>query len=244
MIRFEKYNPEYAEQVNNLLITLWSHLNINEREKYFKWKYIDNPIVPEILIFIAIDDNNRNVVGVSGYFLLQYAVNNQPITVASYSDAVVLPEYRGKGLFEKLTCYGMKYIEQHNYVNFYNTISNNSWPASKGFIKMGSVPLSPKSVLYKVDLLHCCNEKKTNVLIEHSNVCYNDELSTFCKKSRNKNTIGLNKTSEILKWRYSNPATKYSFVYARQNGELKSYVTYYKISAKRIYILDYEYLDR
>ncbi len=242
MIKYIPYDNVYKEQIIELLSVLWP-ISKKEKNIYFEWKYLNNPITSEPLIFLALDSSNNKVVGIRGYFVAQYFYKGEKINVAAHSDAIVHPDYRGRGVFEKMTRFAMEVLEKKQLVHFYNTISNDSWPTSKGYLKMGSVPIGEKKIMYKISPLK-------GLLIKENNYCEVSQEKEVdfiyeLRKHSCLDKLSLNYTKEFTNWRYSNPVSNYYFVYAydKDNTTPLGYITFYKISSNRIFILDYFYTD-
>lgn len=241
MIKFETYKADYLHEIIELLAPLWGHLTNDERLQYFQWKYINNPATDDVLAFVAIDTTKGKVIGFRGFFPTRYMLNWKILFVASFSDVVIHPDYRKQGLFEKITKYGIKYLENNKSLSYYYSTSS-AWPTSKGYIKIGSVPLALKKDMYRVCLLPAYKKSK-NFRLEFSQDCYASDISSIHERTQNKNILTIKKDEAFIKWRYQNPATKYYFVYAWQDNQLAGYISYYKITDNRCYILDYNVQD-
>jgi GNAT superfamily N-acetyltransferase len=238
MINFKPYSSVNESEVLALLEPLWGNMDIETRKAYFQWKYVDNPAVNTTCAFIAIDENTGKVIGFRGYYFMHYFYKQNPLKIAAYSDVVIHPDYRKQGLFEKLTLDSMKQLEKHNSVAFYNTISNNTWPSSLGYLKMGSVSLGEKSDYYRFFLL------KPSVRAGDFKLTYQRDVDpVFIKKineilSENEK-ITPDFTTQFLRWRYANPAQQYHFIYAYNGNQPVGFVSFYRINDKRVYLLDY-----
>lgn len=238
-MKFEPYSSKYLNQVVELLAPLWGHLSMSLRKKYFTWKYLLNPSVKNSSCFVAIDETSGKVIAFRGFLVMQYRFNDKKIFIVSYSDAVVNPEFSGKGIFKSLTIFGMKEMETMYKGLLYSTISNDSWRTSKTYIKLGSQPIAEKKVLYKIGYNPFLTSKEYNVTITKE-VRVN-EIYELSKQLQTKDKIVLDYSKAFIQWRFSNPATNYYFSYVYKNNELKAFIVFYKINKHRIYVLDYKY---
>ncbi len=243
MIIVKKYDVKFEGQVLDLLRPLWGHMLPEQGASYFKWKYIDNPCTDDILYFTAIDEPKQKVVGVLGFLILQYNLNGKTINLATISDGVIHADYRRMGIYEKLIRYGMNFIRENHDVFFCNATSGN-YPANQGLIKMGSIPIAQKKIYYKSSLYPYYRHKHDDYAFSCATEARPGEMAALCKKKQNNAVLSLNKTSEFLSWRYSNPLPQYGYVYAYKGNDLVAFVSYYKISDHRHFILDYEYCEK
>jgi GNAT superfamily N-acetyltransferase len=241
MINFKPYSSVNESEVLALLEPLWGNMDMPTRKSYFQWKYINNPATDDVLAFVAIDTTKGKVIGFRGFFPTRYMLNWKIVFVASFSDVVIHPDYRKQGLFERITRYGITYLENNKSLAYYYSTSS-AWPTSKGYIKIGSVPLASKKDMYRVCLLPAYKKSK-KFRLEFSQDCYASDISSIHERTQNKNILTIQKDEAFIKWRYQNPVTKYYFVYAWQDNQLAGYISYYKISDNRCYIFDYNVQD-
>jgi hypothetical protein len=234
MISYKPFQLDYLHQVLVLLEPLWGHLTLQEREAYFTWKYINNPCTEKSSVFVALNSAGE-IIGCIGFFVMKYQKNNKKIVVSSYSDASVADAYRGQNIFKNLTLFSMKELQE--ITDLYLTTSNNSWTSTNTFIKIGSEPLANKNVFYKFNTFALVFKKKS-LRIELSNKFNRIAFTSFYEKHHDPDKIKIPPNLELWEWRYSNPISKYKFVYLWNNDDLIGFLSYYKINKYRAFVLD------
>lgn len=233
MIIYKQFEASYIDEVVNLLKPLWGHLSIPERKAYFRWKYFDNKLNNQITAFIAIDDKKNKVVGFRGYFNTPFRMESSNYNIGVYSDAVVQKEYAGQGIFHDLN---KKYWKNKSFnFDFFMAASSNE-KSSNVYKKLGAEVIEYNHILYKISLFNGLNKNKT-LRIEKS---YSFNYSIFDKIYKlNSKRACINNNREFWEWRYSNPITKYIFLYLYEEGNPIGFMSLYKINKYRAFILDY-----
>lgn len=240
MILYKTFELRYLDQVLTLLEPLWGHLSLQEQRAYFEWKYINNPNLNIPPAYIAVETIDDTVVGFRGYFILKYFKNNKSFFIASGSDAIILKNYRGKGFFEKLTLYSIKDIEKLDKIACINSITNNN-SSLKTYYKIKSQKLSERKTLYRITNLFNINKKHLYTIESSKSVLF-EEIETLASSCLSKNKFSVSYDGKQLNWRYSNPTTDYHFIYIKdKHKQLVTYISYYKIDAKKVHIIDYMY---
>ncbi|MXV60953.1 GNAT family N-acetyltransferase [Natronorubrum sp. JWXQ-INN-674] len=99
---------------------------------WFRWKYIDNPFIDHIPIFVA--EFNEKVIGVKAFFALKLSINGKTSFALQPCDTMVHSDHRRQGLFTKMTEKSIHEYSQSDVDIFFNFPNQNSAPANK---KMG-----------------------------------------------------------------------------------------------------------
>ena len=98
---FEKYHPEIKQQILELQTYLWGH-DLSLNAAYLAWKYEQNPYLKSLLIYAAMCAGK--VVGMVGTYGAKWQVGapRQPFICPCFGDAVIHPDHRNQGLFQKM----------------------------------------------------------------------------------------------------------------------------------------------
>lgn len=105
--------------------------NGNRTNEYWNWKHHSNPF-GETLVVLALED--EEVIGVRTFMKWEWIKEKSIFKCVRCVDAVVHPDYRRKGLFSKMTMYGLKILKEEKVDFIFNTPNSNSLP---GNLKMG-----------------------------------------------------------------------------------------------------------
>jgi len=238
MIKIIPFNSTYTEQCANLLQYLWKE-DTESRLKRFKWSYLENPntIIP--LSIIAVNENDE-VVGFRGYFIVGYICNKQEIKVAGIADTVVSPQARRQGILKRMTEFSLKYLKSNN-ISLINDLGP-SWNPYGCYKKLCFQDLSFFKSKYRFYFLRLLLHKigfKKNKFSEsiHFEKKLNDITYTISTnspssiltqlpelKNKDKSIISSINT-DYLKWRFQRPSAKYIYAYAiNKKNKLLSFI--------------------
>lgn len=140
-ITFTAYDEaSHLDQLASLQQHLWEGQTDEQLKKIFRWKYPkDAPLKNG---FVAMDGGR--LVAFRGFFINDYTDGNVVFPVAVFADAVTHPDYRGQGLFSKLTTFGYEYYQKHKMGCILALSSGNN--SSQGYIKLGWIPFARKTI--------------------------------------------------------------------------------------------------
>lgn len=93
------YSPEFRDRLLLLQRRSWGP-DLAGNSNYFKWKYEDNPHGDQPLVYLALFDGE--VVGMRGFWDINWQINNDRIPAVCAGDLVVTHEHENKGLFRKI----------------------------------------------------------------------------------------------------------------------------------------------
>lgn len=100
--------------------------------KFWQWKHVNNPF-GESPVLLALD--GEKIVGLRAFMRWQWSVNGNTYPAFRAVDTATHPDYRGRGIFRKLTTQLVDTIvkeEPHSFI--FNTPNSMSRP---GYLKMG-----------------------------------------------------------------------------------------------------------
>jgi hypothetical protein len=197
--RIVPYRPSNFCRCAALLRTLWSS-DQEERQKYFEWKYHNNPYTEKSLGIVAL--HGDKVVGFRGYCATPWQAQGKDIMALMVGDTIVESAHRRRGLSMKM---GMLACEE--YVSDYKFLLNMeaNRKAAPGYLKLGFHPLLDKRMQISF-------AKMDKAGIENVVVSDKPDLQRMHQSSTDK--IVLRSDSEFFNWRYkSNIPYKYLFYY-------------------------------
>ena len=127
MIKYVQYDDAYFDRTIDFLKREWKSINTDKWEKYFFWKYINNPYIRFPNIFVAVD--RRDIIGFRAIFVQKFSYGNTVLLIGSGADARIAESYRGKGIYKALVDFGNSYCNNNNINYLLNLTSNkNSTP--------------------------------------------------------------------------------------------------------------------
>lgn len=127
MIKYVQYTDAYFDRTIDFLKREWKSINTDKWEKYFFWKYINNPYIRFPNIFVAVD--RRDIIGFRAIFVQKFSYGNTVLLIGSGADARIAESYRGKGIYKALVDFGNNYCNNNNINYLLNLTSNkNSTP--------------------------------------------------------------------------------------------------------------------
>lgn len=253
---FEKYSLDEKESIINILQYVWKDRDYNLRKSLFEWKYELNPLIP-CLFFIA--KLNNKVVGYRGYVVnpIISSKSNELSYVACLADAVVHPDFRGFGIFKRLTEYSIMSLKNDYSINIVLALSSNKF-STPGYIKLGWEKIIDKKPIFKLSMqglfLNLINRDINyknkdikiinNTYFSFTNVvdCDLSKVSQLFNNNLTANKISVIKTEDWLKWKFSNPTKFYKFALCWEGEKLTSFLVLEK-SKKYWSIVDYVFDD-
>jgi hypothetical protein len=168
---FETTN-QLVETTNLSRFTEIFHLCFGYRvdEKYFTWKYLENP-AGNLIAFETVNNENGEVGAFYGIIPEEYVINGEKKTIYQSMDTMTHPNYRNRGLFIKLA--NLTY--DHAFKEF-------------GSLKLIGIPGS-NSYHGFVNKLHWKNPHNFSYIFQHSLLI--KALGLFTKYSVELEQIGL-----------------------------------------------------
>ena len=216
-------------------------------EKLWDWKYIQNPLVssePEVIVAME----NGKIAGARPFLLMEMWLDNSKIIAAEHCDTMVHPEYRNRGIFNKMGLYSIRYLRENKYALSYGFPNPLSRP---GFIHQGYRIVAPTEMMFRpINAKNLISEKINNRGIGNilgfvynkllnPRISYrNNQSNRFVTEVFNKYREELNvidtwkdhvkidlvRSESNLKWRFDfNPKHTYKYVLVKQEKKLLGY---------------------
>ena len=210
------YSKDIQEIVNLLLTSL---SNKNSRE-HFIWKHIENPFGKSYGLLAC---ENDKIIGVRMFMFWKFEKGGEIIRALRPVDTITHPDYRGKGIFKKLTLDGLRNCSG-KYDLIFNTPNKKSLP---GYLKMGWEKHKDK-LQYKLGIIFPLFSSSK---LEIEKVTSKDLTMNLVMPSQHWTTY---LTDDYLQWRYAAPV--YEKVLFKCE-ETSGYVVYRLKKVKGIKIL-------
>ena len=181
-------NPiNYSNDVPEIVALLRTSLSDNHTTENFMWKHYDNPFGKSYGLLARDKDK---IVGARMFMFWEFRKANRVLRAIRPVDTITHPEYRGKGIFKKLTLQGLEDCKgEYDFV--FNTPNTNSFP---GYIKMGWNKYD-RDLYFKIALTINLKRKGSIKLLEQKEFdLQNIDLSSPYFRT--------NFSSNYLRWRY------------------------------------------
>ena len=191
MLNFREIN--YEKDVDETIEFLNANFETHHSKEAFLWKHYKNPFGRSYGL-LAID--KEQIVGLRMFMRWEFFCKNKIVKAIRPVDTCTDHDYRGKGLFKKLTIQGLENIKDE-YDLIFNTPNEKSKP---GYLKMGWNVIEG-NFHYKVGIINFF--KKT---IAYKDISYREiEFNSSWLKE---NSCQTNLSQKYLEWRYMAPDYK------------------------------------
>lgn len=214
---------DYTKDVPEIVDLLRISLGKINTEEHFIWKHFKNPFGKSYGLLAC---DKEKIIGIRMFMFWEFRKDEKVVKAIRPVDTITHPEYRGKGIFKKLTLNGLDYCKE-KYDIVFNTPNNNSLP---GYLKMGWQK-NPMQFSYYVGLVLPIGTTKGILLKKISS-----EDIRFSNLELDFTYWRTNITEEFIRWRYA--ASIYEKVFFNFNGS-SGYVIYriQKIKGFKVLIL-------
>lgn len=191
-------------------------------EKYWNWKFLDNPFGPSLL---TVAEDKGRIVGVDHLWKWEFLYHGSEIKAAQPCDTVVHADFRSQGIFKAMRTHGLDNARQQGVLVIFNFPNANSLPGnlSLGSYHLGKIPWQVK-VLKPMDLIRSrFLTKKTGSISPGSRFQVNagtlDELSKLHHPEDHR--LRINRKSGFHTWRYlEHPSRYYGMVRCDKGSEV------------------------
>lgn len=239
---------KHFEEKEKLLNLFRASFDDTMPEGYWEWKYLQNPSAssdPEVIV--AVDDGK--IVGTRPFLLAEmWLGNNKKVKTAQHCDTMVHPDYQGRGIFNRMGQFAIRYLKDNGYALSYGFPGPMSRP---GFVKQGYRIVAETENMFRVahpqkilscklgnkplaeglgffyDVLLNTKAKKTTRLSDSFQIEVFDRFTDDLKDVddlRDKSGINLVRSESYLRWRFDrHPDHNYRYVIAKRDGKLWGY---------------------
>ncbi|XVH33559.1 GNAT family N-acetyltransferase (plasmid) [Haloferacaceae archaeon DSL9] len=136
------YEPDDKDDFLSLFETVMG----GGSEAWFDWKYVDNPYVSHVPMFVA--EHDGEVVGTRPYLAFRVRAGDQTLLGLQTGDTMVHPDHRRRGLFTRMTTQSFDY-----YGSFEDPVLKFSIPnalSRPGYLKLGCRVVSQLTAYYRI----------------------------------------------------------------------------------------------
>ena len=123
--------PQDIPQIVDLLRLSLGDVSTTKSERYWRWKHVDNPFGAS---HILLAEEDGVLVGVRAFMQWRWTDGQRQYTALRAVDTATHPEYRGRGIFKKLTLQLIAERTEAGDDFIFNTPNEQSKP---GYLKMG-----------------------------------------------------------------------------------------------------------
>ncbi|QZY55545.1 GNAT family N-acetyltransferase [Crassaminicella profunda] len=243
-IIIRQYKDEDKYQILDLLNRTFEkqqHLNIDRDIEWWEWKYEKN-IFGKPIIYVAEQDNK--IIGVRPFWPWKLSIRGEEFNCFQPLDSAVDKEFRGKGLFSKLTKTAIK--ENKGNIDLIFNFPNEQSIGS--YLRLGWTFIGNLQWYVKANKIFKCYELIKNYSGFESYHLDKDDLISEEKIKQVKNNFNFNgklktlKTEEFLSWRFlEHPKINYGMNIIEKNRKKLIYI--YEINqndyGRELIVLDY-----
>lgn len=237
---------KHQERREDLLDLFQVSFGHNMSAELWDWKYLQNPLAsadPEVIV--AMD--NGKIIGARPFLLAEMWLKDEKVKAAQPCDAMIHPEHRRKGIFDRMNQFAIQYFKQNDYGLFYNFPGKMALP---GDLRQGWKIVSATETLFravnpqkvisyklKSQLLGCMTgffyDKLLNTRGKASPLSSSFQIEVFNQfpdelkqvdTLRDRSAIDLARGETYLRWRFDqHPEHKYKYIAAKRDGMLWGY---------------------
>ncbi|GAB6173140.1 hypothetical protein JCM15765_26180 [Paradesulfitobacterium aromaticivorans] len=210
---------------------------------FFRWKHLHNPALDQGALIYLVFNGEGRMIGANSFFPYTLVYEGRTYRAVQSGDTMVLAEYRGRGIFQKLLAFAAADLRQNGYALIYGYANDQSYP---GFLKFGFADLGRIHLYY--DILNWSRflERKgklfsiAGMLMDKALVVFRILSGLFPSDPYEATTANLSapeiskflsdlpdggihprKDESYLAWKYRDkPAAAYTTMVVRKNGEI------------------------
>ncbi len=238
---------KHLEEIEQLVDLFRVSFNLNMSPELWHWKYIQTPFVSDAPEVVTAIDNSK-IVGARPFQAIRVWLDDERIKTAQHCDTMVHPEYRNRGIFNRMNQFAIRYLKENDYILSYGFPALMS---RSGFLKQGWRVVAPTEVLFRVvhpqklitqvlqnkfldkGLGLFCDKFLNTRITEALQMSSSFQVEVFDQFTeelkdidslRDKLVIDLVRDEEDLQWRFDcHPEHSYKYVLAKRNDELWGY---------------------
>jgi len=137
-VNITKLNPADIDLFRQLFHTVFGR---EMNAQMFQWKYIDNPCQTDNESYnVVVAKDGTRIIGARPSFAMSILYKGKRYHAAQPCDTMLLPDYRGSGLFSKMITYALNDLRQQGINYIFNFPNSNSYP---GYIRNGWIDNGP-----------------------------------------------------------------------------------------------------
>lgn len=176
-------------------------------EAYWRWKHIQNPFGASPILLAR---DNGKLVGMRAFLKWRFRFQGNSFLAFRAVDTATHPDYRGKGIFTKLTMALVDQIQSGEPALIFNTPNNQSKP---GYLKMGWKEFGKTKLQVKINPLNIIMNRislpTTPLVSLNWDELEIEQILSSWSKAHN-HVVTTQYSMEYLRWRYKQvPAVFY-----------------------------------
>jgi len=201
------FTPDDTSSIIELLRICLGEGNIPRSREFFEWKHFASPFGASSAL---VAESGSKIVGLRIFMKWSWRAGDQNFTAARAVDTVTHPDWRGKGIFSRLTSALLENLRSEGVSFIFNTPNRLSKP---GYLKMGWQPVTKLPLWirffhpFRMALNFVRNVDPVSLLKNTENGIHGineaplqECLKNICADSR----LHTQRNKEYLRWRYSN----------------------------------------
>lgn len=114
---------------------------------FFRWKHLHNPAFDQSAFIYLAQNGEGRIIGANSFFPYILTYKGQTYRAVQSGDTMLLPGFRGKGIFQKILAFAAQDLRQNGYALIYGYANANSYP---GFLKFGFADLGRIHLHYRI----------------------------------------------------------------------------------------------
>ncbi len=198
------YRPiDYSSDVPEIVELLKKSLSAKHTTSNFLWKHFENPFGKSYGLLACDKDK---IVGVRMFMFWEFKKKSRITKAIRPVDTIIDKEYRGQGIFKKITLQGLQ-ENKGQYDLVFNTPNTNSFP---GYIKMGWEEYE-KPLNYYISFVLPSSKYASNITDAGKNIFDFGSIEV-----EDSNLFRTNTSGNYLKWRYK--SSEYAFAGYRESS--------------------------
>jgi hypothetical protein len=232
-LEFRKFTLEDTESLRD---TYKLCFDTDVDDRYFQWKYVDNP-AGEVVAFVAVD--GKTIAAFYGVLPETYMVNGKPKKIYQSMDTMTHPNYQRRGLFGKLANMTYDYVaETVGELKVVGIAGSSSYPGFVKKLKWKDINQFKYFFTNKL-LFKTFNLFRKNKKLEFKKVTeLNQELTNFFSTRKiSSKPIQPFVSAEFFEWRvFKNPLKDFKVVQIIDGGKTVGVCVYTLPEANRCFI--------
>jgi len=247
MIKYVQYSEVYYERTIDFLKNEWKSIDTGKWEKYFTWKFLENPYIQRPIVFLAIDD--ERIVGFRGIFVQKFVCNSTEILVGSGAEARVVATHQGRGIYRKLIELCDDCCEKNNIL--YQLSLSSNLKSTPILIKLGWHPVRVKRELIKVSIRSFIptnrNTGENRNIYKYRNIIIKeysgdrllsgetvDALVESSRRNKSSYKIQSMRDKIFYKYKLSNPLSDFIVYSINQDSNLSGHIILKRLTSKKM----------
>lgn len=201
--------PEDLDEIIDVLKASLGEVSSKKNFEVWNFKHHNNPF-GKSLVLVALED--QKIIGVRAFMKWRWQMSNEKFDVYRAVDTATHPDFRGRGIFKKLTLEAVSEGVKKRSDFIFNTPNDQSRP---GYLKMGWEKVDKVAVELAPTLsLIFTKKNRVNKSNTESIDLVSNLLALYNKYMIEKGKLFTPKSVKFLKWRYlENPLQEYLVSY-------------------------------